>query len=721
MPRFLLPLLIFWWGLLPVAANQATIDVLLVFEQNALNLLRAHSKTARQAAEMAINQLNGVLAQNEISDKVHFNCCGILNAPSYVSQSGMAGRSTGKDVIALRLGHVPGLEEAREESKADLVVMFTSYPVPRSRGVSFVSGGAAPVELDCLYFKQDRDDENSPVPLGFAASFHVSTILNNDSTFSHEVCHLLGAGHSDRQVSQCGPQSELDAAGTYVEGKCTLMCYSSYVDTEGASYHDWKNVEQRTELSDPTRSFPGGSTPLGDVLLHNNAAVMVRHASAVSVYGRDGSEKCINDNFADAIELPPLVPYEKKYYYFCRSLFYDKYEPIAEQLAENANLPLPAVINSMWDERQELIPVVAREFLAEKFAPEFSLEKNQNKCISCVYGTCTGASQEGGEPSLPGGIGSTVWYKVQAPGTGVIQAGIRKAFASPGFEPVLGIFVGDQVANLTPLEAHDVQDDSSQYFIRNVEAAVNEGDTVYIAVDESTSTSNRFVLVAKFSEGGSGRQVGPGTGGGTGGAGSGGGEEPGGGASSGGATGETPPPAAATPPAAWTETDTVLLVMCVVFLGVNLVLVYMLVGREQKPHTHNRKKRWWDWPTPRKNTPGASRGNRSSPCLVLDGSLSDGAHVSYTVRLADIQARSQYYVGRSHASDLCIDDGSLSRCHAAFCLKRDEKGLALWVADAGSTNGSRLASVRLTPWKFVKVHNHDVLQLGKCRFTLTVK
>ncbi len=50
-------------------------------------------------------------------------------------------------------------------------------------------------------------------------------------------------------------------------------------------------------------------------------------------------------------------------------------------------------------------------------------------------------------------------------------------------------------------------------------------------------------------------------------------------------------------------------------------------------------------------------------------------------------------VGRSPAADICIDDQTLSRRHATFCLRGD--GRSLDVEDLGSTNGTWLAGQRI--------------------------
>ncbi len=683
---------------LPSAAEQAVIDVLTVYERNALELL-AHpevNRTPEQVSEIAISQLNSVLQNSGIADKVRFNCCGVFKAPSYTTKTGANGAGIDKDLEAIEQYAIAGLEEARNSTKADLVVMFSAFDV---RQGPICVGVARPRVLGSLYRKSDGSMGD-----GFASTFHVGTIFA-DTTFAHEVCHLLGAGHSSWQMEQCGPQSELDASGVFGDNCCTLMCYADSTDTEANQPDIRRRGANLRVLSTPDVRAPQGGSPLGHKLLANNAHVVMRHASAVSTYRRSGREKCVNDHFADAIELPALVPYKDKNLVFCRSLFYFLLSENPQLVCQEYNVSP----EELWRNREALIGRFSQDANLHFFAPEFALnQENAASCISCVYGTCTGATKQGGEPIGRKGRGNTVWYKVTAPATGVLQVGVRKEYATSGFTPVIGMFMGNQVAALTALPLSEVRDAYSGHFLRNVSTPVNAGDEVYVSVDSTKTTDNRFVLVAKFTEGGSGRtSTAPGPA-----------SEP----TSGPASEPTSDSAGDSSShsssggvdAVWGGADVLLLVLSIGFCVSSLVLGYFLYA------TRNKEK-----PVKQKHAPtdpwNPVKLRREHSCMVLKGILSDNRRAEYVAKLSDIRDKGSFFVGRSASSDLAIDDDTLSRCHAVFELRNDGKGLVLMVGDSGSKNGSYLNGKALGQKTREKVHVGDKLQLGQCIFKIILE
>lgn len=71
-------------------------------------------------------------------------------------------------------------------------------------------------------------------------------------------------------------------------------------------------------------------------------------------------------------------------------------------------------------------------------------------------------------------------------------------------------------------------------------------------------------------------------------------------------------------------------------------------------------------------------------------------------------------IGRSPASNLVIDDATVSRNHAEIMLLED----GFYIRDLGSTNGTCINGVKLTPFEASKICSGDSLTFGKLEFLL---
>lgn len=70
--------------------------------------------------------------------------------------------------------------------------------------------------------------------------------------------------------------------------------------------------------------------------------------------------------------------------------------------------------------------------------------------------------------------------------------------------------------------------------------------------------------------------------------------------------------------------------------------------------------------------------------------------------------RDSLSAGRNAQRDICIKDGSVSSYHCDFVHNDD----GYFIVDRGSTNGTRLNNVPLTPEEPAALKNSDLLQLG---------
>lgn len=108
----------------------------------------------------------------------------------------------------------------------------------------------------------------------------------------------------------------------------------------------------------------------------------------------------------------------------------------------------------------------------------------------------------------------------------------------------------------------------------------------------------------------------------------------------------------------------------------------------------------------------------------VDGELDGGTVVATTRQFALVSANGMRYVlvsfpgtiGKGSQADCIIaGDEQISRVHAM--VKLDEYG-GFFIEDAGSTNGTVLNGVRLTPGVAVPVRNGDVLAIGATTYTV---
>ncbi len=731
-----LPILTWCGGTCVATENQAVIDVLMVFDQTASEHIRQAGTIGgvfvapmneEQTAELAINQLNRVLVKSGIDKKVKFRNAGVHRS-SYRTTTltnGRAPEDAPSDLAAMRFGKVEGLEEARERTNADLVVLFTYYPITGAACV----GGAIPLELNSLYMPTEKYEEiyrELGSKEGFATSFNVLTIRTKDTTFSHEVCHLLGAGHSDAQLRQSGPQSEMDAAGCYPGSNAyaSLMSYSTRLDpTDNLKQ---KSSQELEVLSHPGKiKVDGAELTMGDEKYHNNAAVVVRHASAVAAFRLSGREKVINDSPEEALPMPVFVPFREKLERLLWGQFYSLFvngvlpKWIIKEMLEKGESPdrfgdLETFIAYIWTKRQEYFRRMTYEdaygFRSYFMDSEFMRHQPEENYISCTFGTTVNATKESGEPVPTGGTGKTVWYKVETPCDGDLEVAVRHAITTKGFRPAMGIYFGSQKTRFQQLTHKDTTAEAGGSFLKSISANVPGNTPLYIAVDsEQGSQPGNFCLVVRHKKGSySGAPLK---------------DKP--------ADDKPADDKPADDKPEWDATDSVLVGLCGVFFLSSLVLGYLLWMQ-----SYNKRKIQDGTDTPEKpgqnNLPTPLHTPQTPPVPVphtpaapgftlhLEGRLSNGEAASYNIDLREVRSVRNYYIGRDATlSQTVIRDATVSKCHAVLKIRRDEKGELLLLGDAGSTNGTWVDGTLLRKDECVKVKNDQTVVLGKCTFRIS--
>ncbi len=752
-----------WWtaGTCQATENQAVIDVLMVFDttsrQNIQQTMTTegvtlHPMSVEQTAELAINQLNRILVNSKIGNKVKFRNAGILLS-SYETTKILNGENTKNkpdDLTAMRTGLVEGLEKAREESKADLVIMFTYYPVNGPH----IAGSARPIELKCLYMPTNVYEplyQEFGQKEGFATTFNVRSIRLADTTFSHEICHLLGAGHSDTQFMQCGPQAEMDAAGCYPDNEqlCTLMSYNGRQDPTT----DNLQVKFSTPLlvlSHPgTVVHQGKEVTVGDENYHNNAAVVVRHASAVAAFRVSGREKAINDSPDEAIAMPTLVPFSEKFQHIMTGKINALMENgtvteyYANLIARENNIDprtidRKALFQELWKNRRKVYKELTEDasIYSQLIDNEFMRHNPEENFISCTLGTTVGGTKESGEQGPDGGMGNIVWYKVTLPCDGDLEIAVRRAITTRDFQPVMGVYYGSQKSKFKQIEHRETQNTADGSFIKSISVNVPGNTPLYIAVDSAQgSQPGNFCLMVRhvkgtyngkpLTEGDSDEDKGKDED-----------EDKGkdGDKEKGKDKGKGIEKARTEPE--WDSLDITLLALCIIMFLSCTVMGYLLWLQSLKTRQLAPKSVFDEV-----DKPASTAGRESAqeyktdviqinayppnePGFVLNlrGTLSDGTAVDYNINLKDVKNTHNYYIGRDKKmSHFVINDSTISGCHAVLKVRADEKGEMLLLGDAGSTNGTWVNGRRLYKDECAKVKLGQTLQLGRCTFTISTK
>ncbi len=108
--------------------------------------------------------------------------------------------------------------------------------------------------------------------------------------------------------------------------------------------------------------------------------------------------------------------------------------------------------------------------------------------------------------------------------------------------------------------------------------------------------------------------------------------------------------------------------------------------------------------------PQSSSGVASSATgLYLQGYLSTGQAVFYSIHFQDLLATHSYTIGRANDNNLCIPDNTVSSHHAALKVRNG----ALLLGDCGSSNGTYINGSRLQPNTYMKLRKKDQIVLGR--------
>lgn len=660
------------------------IDVLIVFDKNAARKVRSNMQ---EWGQRAVNNLQQAMVRSELGDQIHFNLVGIRTLDGYeaatwklqqvmrqvdphvpeskLADMGLQFNGTETDWKNIITGKIPGLQEERNQKHADLVLLAQYYDLPALGGMGF--GYYLKKE-----FVWDADGQADKLyePLfsekNFVACLYYDYLVNPDNgsdVFVHEVLHVFGCGHSDRQNMGEGPFYYPDSSGFATDDfrYCTIMTYpekryhkphSSVPHVDGDSYTlTCLSGDYSPRLTGRDAHQPGLPERVGDKM-HNNRMVALRNAALVSSYRMSGNEKVINADPVRAIPLPPMLD--------------------SETWVRNSG--------QRNSDRMSLATAVL-----EKSIPGLTRE---NVLTTLVFGTNKPAPvSESGR--ISGGSGKSVWYKLTPPATGTLRVGIRRVGTEADFSPVIAVRRADNAAcNTTPLPEAD-----SAGYLRVVELQAEADKELLIQVDSGNANGGQFSLVAQLDPSAETTT------------------HPGGGGGTSGTSGDT------ANGNSWTAVDTLLLLIAL-FSSTSTVILFIkiLKGKPRDPQ----REPW----TPTKGEAPQKQAPKQAPQvsgrqLVLRGTLYNGTHREYTYPLAQLVSEGNITLGYDDSCSIRITDDTISGNHAIIALSPHHSGLT--IMDVGSTNGTLVEGRRITPGERVTLCENDNIQLGLAKFTISIR
>ena len=261
-----------------------TIDVMFAYDQSAARWLNANAVDGNDLAVRIVDQMNSVLPATHLDECFSFRLAGVMTSAAEADSTGVVGRarfeSVCQNVADAETGVATGawkdVQAARDHFGADVVVVLVDsgegFKQIISSGCSW-SMGKTPI-----------GDLSTFAPWAYSVC-GVEYVGQGHHIVTHEVGHVMGAGHSELLAEDPGPQ---------------LYPYSSayhFVDGEGVKFHTIMGYAYTVPSDSGYKLYPAFSSseytapdgsPLGDAR-HDNTRTLRETCVAVSQFRRSGS------------------------------------------------------------------------------------------------------------------------------------------------------------------------------------------------------------------------------------------------------------------------------------------------------------------------------------------------------------------------------------------------------------------------------------------------
>ena len=266
--------------------KKVTIKILFVLEASAEAKLNEEVDGITKLITKSKAQLNTLLLQSKLSDEICFTYCDThASFDAKIDNSVYEGQD---DIPGAIISHTLKQYKAAQETNAtrtdaDLVVIFVNrHPNKKEATKKTTLGGAycpynfatyeRPLTGNLKETEQDlRNRQKAVENAGYTCCVGIDIKdMEVCKILSHEVGHLLGAGHPRKPHEEPGPQANMEAAGT---------AYS-------------------------VMSYKGAANVFSNEGINNNWEAVKNFAHVVSLFREDGGEHILNSSLEKALRMP---------------------------------------------------------------------------------------------------------------------------------------------------------------------------------------------------------------------------------------------------------------------------------------------------------------------------------------------------------------------------------------------------------------------------------
>ena len=252
-------------------ANPVTVDVLVAYDNGAGDWLASEDEDAETFAESAVGRMNAALANTGLNSSFRFRLVGVCPVDARSINFNVV-----LDAVTEGRGAWESVSSMRDEVGADIVT-------------TLIDTGSAYGTTGLGWSLQD-DDNSGDYSWFSESAYNVCAVRSVavSHTMTHEVGHNMGAGHSDRQSVQPGPQLFSYSSGSYFTANGnnyhTIMAY----DSDGRSAVSYSEVPY---FSSPLHSYEG--TAVGDDS-HDNTRTLKNTFEQVAAFREARDEPVVD-------------------------------------------------------------------------------------------------------------------------------------------------------------------------------------------------------------------------------------------------------------------------------------------------------------------------------------------------------------------------------------------------------------------------------------------
>lgn len=263
------------------------VDILVAYDTTAAAWLADNGRTAEAFAAEQVERMNVILANSGLVND--FDVCLVGTYSGMATYDGADSFvNTLADLTESKNSAWKAYRDAREAAGADLMMLFVN--AGHSSGEIGLSNSMMP------YYGTSESNYRRQWGLSFDGAewwlseyfsnraFGVCDIAAGDLTdvFTHEVGHIMGAGHSEYMIAEAGPQL-YEYSAAWMEQGSDGVYYASVMGYSTTGQNGSARYEVLPLFSSPDVANPVTGEPLGDDM-HDNVRTLRNSCAAVAKF-----------------------------------------------------------------------------------------------------------------------------------------------------------------------------------------------------------------------------------------------------------------------------------------------------------------------------------------------------------------------------------------------------------------------------------------------------